>query len=887
MQLSFQIDFHIAEGQELCMVGNLPELGSWDEEKALVLIPHERTSCRGTIHIPDVNNQLINYCYFLRYNQATIRRESGKQREFLLPLGKESVFIRDFWREEQDGGQIFSTSLFSSLYKTDSAIAPKGNIQLRIFAPHLQDDEELCVVGDCESLGGWSLHKALPLSVETFPYRAVSFVLLQLPATFHYKYIIKNKETNKIIWEDGENRKFEPQCNSSVYILNDEVLRFGAKRWKAAGVSIPVFSLRTRQGFGVGEFLDLKKMADWAKAIGMKLIQILPINDTIAKGTKADSYPYNPISSFALHPMYLHLPGVAPASWNDAKEYAWEQNILNQLPTVDYEKVVERKLYYLRSIYQQQQEEIWEDTNFQSFVNEHRHWLEPYAVFCYLRDKYATTDFSKWGVYQSFGRHEISKLLEVKNPAFDTVAFYYFLQYHLHKQLTEAVAYARRLGVVLKGDIPIGVGRYSVDVWQYPQLFHTEVSAGAPPDDFSAKGQSWGFPTYNWDAMAQDNYNWWKERFGHMTNYFEAYRIDHILGFFRIWSIPLDAVWGVLGHFEKALPYTVEEIRKQGVPFDEKRYCKPYITIKSLEKVCGRDAQKIQQRYLCDLGNGAYTLREELNTQKKINIYFSVKQPEPTDTVFHEYLMTLAAEVLFVPDRKIPTKYHPRISLQKTTVYYSLPIAEQQSLDKLYDDFFYHRHNSFWQQKAEEKLQTLIPSTDMLACGEDLGMLPDSVPLVMRAFELLSLEIERMPKQLGRAYADLKELPYLSVCATGTHDMSPLRLWWQETTTTIQDYYQNVLNCEGKAPAEASADICRLILKNHLESSAILAIFPLQDWLAIDADMRNPLPKTERINIPSNSHHYWQYRMHLTLEELLESHSYNTSLINLLKESRR
>ena len=160
-------------------------------------------------------------------------------------------------------------------------------------------------------------------------------------------------------------------------------------------------------------------------------------------------------------------------------------------------------------------------------------------------------------------------LYEVITADYPHISIYYFIQFHLHLQLLEATNYARANGVVLKGDIPIGISRNSVEAWTEPHYFNLNGQAGAPPDDFSVNGQNWGFPTYNWEVMEQDDYSWWMKRFRKMSEYFDAYRIDHILGFFRIWEIPMHAVHGLLGQFVPSLPMSREEIESYGLPFRE------------------------------------------------------------------------------------------------------------------------------------------------------------------------------------------------------------------------------------------------------------------------------------------------------------------------------
>ena len=200
------------------------------------------------------------------------------------------------------------------------------------------------------------------------------------------------------------------------------------------------------------------------------------------------------------------------------------------------------KLDWARLLFRRTWETVRTTDGYAAFETQNRLWLEPYAAFSALRDRFGTADFRQWGEY---ARYDEQRLRVFRNENRAAIDFYCFLQYHLHSQLSDASRYARQRGVVLKGDIPIGVSPSSADVWQYPHLFHLDGQAGAPPDAFAATGQNWGFPTYDWEAMARDGYGWWRARLRKMGEYFDIYRIDHILGFFRIWEIPADASHGL------------------------------------------------------------------------------------------------------------------------------------------------------------------------------------------------------------------------------------------------------------------------------------------------------------------------------------------------------
>ena len=568
--------------------------------------------------------------------------------------------------------------------------------------------------------------------------------------------------------------------------------------WKGAGTAIPVFALRSEDDFGVGEFLDLKKMVDWAVLTGQTFLQLLPVNDTTMFGTLDDSYPYNANSTFALHPQFINLPAAGvPVD----KEYLKLQKQLNSFvkdgrPETDYVSVNREKRRLLRKAFDANWKSLSRTKAYRNFLAANREWLIPYSRFCALRDEFGTPDFSQWGEFAVYDEARLERWNKSHRSETD---FNCFLQFHLDAQFRQVRDYAHSKGVVLKGDLPIGISRTSADAWQFPKLFNMDSQAGAPPDAFSADGQNWGFPTYNWEEMAKDGYAWWKARLRKMSEYFDAFRIDHILGFFRIWQIPVPEKSGLAGYFSPALPYSADELRSWG-----------------------------------------YGNRMDR----------------------------------FIEDPHRPGWYHPRI--------------DAKDLGGLYIDFFYRRHNEFWKHNAMDKLSALLGSTNMLACGEDLGMIPACVPEVMQRLNILSLEIQRMPKDPAQTFADPARYPYGCVCTTSTHDMSPIRAWWEEDRALSQRFYNEVLGCGGAAPYFCEPWVCRRIVEQHLWSPAMLVILPLQDWLSISPELRyKGNPADERINVPAIPRYHWDYRMHLSLEELLAAKDFNTDVATLVKSSGR
>ncbi len=757
-------------------------------------------------------------------SSEVIRRE---EHEHLSPKLMDGSTIHDRWWDKSSVQPFYSSFFTDTIFRrkgvTRKSLSPScGDFLVEVEAPTLSRDETLAIVGGSYVLGGWDTTKGIRMhAINNYTWQAI---LPNEAAGSEYKFIITDTQGNFKAYEEGGNRLL-PHHSTAACMVRGLRLRHSAL-WRGAGVAIPVFSLRSQKSWGVGEFSDLKLMIRWARQSNLSVIQVLPVNDTSASFTWRDSYPYNAISSFALHPLYLgaqtaidscaHLADDATKAKMQAlyDSFIPKAERLNALDKVDYDKAIKLKIKFLKGLYKLCGGQVLKNEQFMEFLVLSQEWLLPYAVYCSLRDKHSTTDFRKWGELSSYDE---SRAYDYALRHKSEVGFYCFVQYLLDRELCDVHRYARQSGVALKGDIPIGVSPNSVDVWCAPELYNTSMSAGAPPDVFAEEGQNWGFPTYNWERMAEDGYDWWRRRLQKMARYFDAYRIDHILGFFRIWEVPRKAPSAILGHFYPSMPYTAREINDRGITFNPEKDCPT-----------------------------------EYND---------------SNTLFVAY-----------PDGG----YTPRIEGYKTDSFKALSQEQQQAYMRLHEEFFYHRHNDFWRAYALKRLPALMATTRMLTCGEDLGMIPQCVPEVMSGEGILSLEIERMPKQMGHLFGDTSTYPYFSVTAPSTHDMSNIRSWWEEDKDLSQRYWSDILHLAGTAEEECSAATARLIIERQMRSASMLAILPLQDWLATDDTLRGADAAAERINVPADLNHYWRYRMHITLEQLLKARQFSHNIKELV-----
>ena len=891
MKLTFRIEYRTAWGES---IGVMLE---GKENAPIMLGTNDGIFWEGYIEDTDAAAGVpITYRYGVFLDGQCSRRESGTMAHIFCPGKKRNChyILNDAWKDLPEASYLYS-SAFSGNYELKQApqsqATGNGDITFRALCPCLHHRKQvLAICGNHEKLGNWNASRAIVMEeiqanewITTLPAEGLQFPL-------EFKFIAVNAENGEVEeWETGNNHQLylNDLRKGEIFYTKETEVQFASMDRKIAGTAIPVFSLRSEGSYGVGDFGDLKKFIDWAEQTHQKAVQILPINDTTITGTWIDSYPYNSISIYAFHPMYIDLRQLGKLKDKEAAAAYEEKRLeLNALPQIDYEGVNNAKREYIRLMFQQTGKKVLASAAFKKFFKENEHWLLPYAAFSHLRDQYGTPDFSQWPEHQTYDAKTIAAMCEPESECYENIAYYYYIQYNLHIQLLEAGSYARQKGIILKGDIPIGISRNSVEAWIEPYYFNMNGQAGAPPDAFSANGQNWGFPTYNWDVMEQDNYLWWQRRFRKMAEYFTAYRIDHILGFFRIWEIPSHSVHGLLGQFVPALPMGMEEIQNFGLNFQKDFMTKPFINEDILSRLFGEKAGFVKETFLQHSHDDIWEMRPEFDTQRKVEAWFTDKKDEESVEI-REKIYRLISNVLFVPDRKNPSTYHPRITVQNDFIFERLNDQEKDAFNRLYNHYYYQRHNQFWYNEAMKKLPMLTQCTSMLVCGEDLGMVPDCVPWVMEQLQILSLEIQRMPKTPQHEFGHLWEYPRRSVCTISTHDMATLRGWWEEDMELTSRYYNHVLGNWGEVPATAPAEICEEIVRQHLYSPSLLAILAFQDWLSMDADIRYPDANAERINVPANPRHYWRYRMHLTIEELMKSKNFNEKLTSMINETRR
>lgn len=887
MKIFFNIQYATTFGEILRL--NVVGKGK-DIEKVYSMNTYDGKSWHCEITAENGMSQM-EYYYSVENGDSEVRHEWTTVSHRLELNAKRAMtyFVNDRWNDIPYDSYLYS-SAFTDCVNRRHREPAKGSdynqtLRLIVRAPQLRSGSRLALVGEDKALGRWNPDDAISMVEHNYNEWVADINVKEMKKEeTEFKFIAFN-EKGGVDWETGMNRQLHaPTINDGEVVVTElDQAFFELCDEKLAGTLIPVFSLRSKGSFGVGDFGDLKMMIDWVAETNQRVLQMLPINDTTSTHTWTDSYPYSAISIFALHPQFAdfrQLPEIKDKK--KAHEMEALRKELNELKQIDYERVNNAKTDYLRIIFKQEGEAVMKGEDFKMFVKENEHWLVPYAQYCHLRDSFGNVDFSSWKGHEQWHETDRKKLTDPKSKEYNDVAFYYYVQFVLDRQMRAAHEYAMARGVILKGDIPIGVDRNGCDVWHEPQYFNLNSQAGAPPDAFSINGQNWGFPTYNWQRMIDDGCEWWIRRFQNMAKYFDAYRIDHVLGFFRIWAIPTTCVHGLLGQFAPSLGMTREEIEGYGLHFQEELFTTPFIARWVVDRVFGIHADEVVEKYLDHKHDDIFALKPEYDTERKIEAAFKGKD-SMDDVWVRDGLYALVSDVLFVRDDNDPNKFHPRITAQLNFMYEALYDSDKEKFNRLYNDYYYRRNNNFWYNEAMKKLPVLVQATRMLVCAEDLGMVPDCVAWVMDQLRILSLELQQMPKDPKVKFGILSRNPYRSVCTLSTHDMPTLRQWWDEDYERTQVYYSSMLYRGGAAPHPLPGWLARDIIANQLTCPSMLCILSLQDWFALDEKLRLPDADAERINIPANPRHYWRYRMHINIEDLIADKEYNDAIKELVK----
>lgn len=640
-------------------------------------------------------------------------------------------------------------------------------------------------------------------------------------------------------------------------------MRFPAIRNRMTGIVVPVAALRGEKSVGVGEFLDLIEAGRFCARAGLAVIQILPVNDS-----GFQSSPYSALTAFALHPLYLRIGDLAEAADFEADLVSMRARF-EPAERFDFNAVLGAKMELLRRVYDSAAAAIAREAEPNGSIGSWiagNPWIREYAVYRRLKDANGGAHWKDWPRYAEPTTPEIENLWNDPQLRGEHL-FWVWLQHRADLQFRAAANALAEMGVALKGDLPILMNEDSCDVWAHPEYFRRDLSAGAPPDMFSPLGQNWQFPIYDWDALERDDFSWWRRRLSVADRYYAAYRIDHVLGFFRIWASSRRDWTAVLGRFIPAVPIERKELEDLGFDAGRIRWLsRPHVSGSALgdavsrsggnaadaERACSLALERIgdEDLWLFKPGIDGELDIEHLGLHPAASAFL---QSAWRDRVLLEYAPGLFATAWTYWD----TRAYPSLSEDERRRFEDLVVRKKKDSEAI------------WEAQGRKLLSALAASTPMLACAEDLGVVPDCVPLVLNDLGILGLRVIRWArrwKENGEPYIPLSDYPYLSVCAPAVHDSSTVREWWEKEADrpALRVFVGDLAESAGYDPK-----IARAFLKAVAEAESLLCVFQIQDLLHLVEGYYAPNPARERVNVPGTVNDFnWTYRLPAPVADL-------------------
>ena len=683
------------------------------------------------------------------------------------------------------------------------------------------------------------------------------------------------------------------------YIHNDR---------QSTGFVLPLLALRT-QDKPCGEFPDLEKLAVLAKKWGMNLIQILPVNDS---GWQAS--PYSALSSIALNPIYLSIKDLpefeqlSPALCGSLTQMNAQLALHKRVP---YGEVLDAKLKILS--------QAWEEISSPSFSNrtgvlsvlegwvKENEWVRPYGCFLELKKRFGGLPWWNWPEYATVRQDDIETLLSDSSFA-KQVDFWAWVQMRAYWQFENACTLVHAMGIDLMGDIPILMNRDSVDAWYDRQIFDFDFFAGAPPDAGSPPGQNWGFPLYRWDVIEKTGWAFWKTRLEAADHFYSSYRIDHVLGFFRIWAVGKAERDGYLGHFEPEMDYTREELHELG--FSDERIqwlSQPHIPESAVEaifallKAAHDESNALPQQ---DTAKFRSVLFSQIGTEPLYRFSGQIQGSADFDRLVRDFLPTSGTNgVSYGAQNEKALKsslvswWRNRSLLElpnghfiaapnywNTQAWCSLSDDERQELKSLIERKG-EISNKLWLENGRKILSAITGHVTMQPCAEDLGFLSPGVPQTLDDLNIPGLRVLRWTRyyeEPGAPFVPPDKYPANSVACTSVHDSSTLREWWRDEPDKAKLW--DVLQLPGSCPDDLDPAAALQVVRAFAMVNSRFLVYPLQDLLACDEHYREENPKDERINIPGTCDDFdWTYRMKPSIEGLLPDGGFSSRISSLSK----
>jgi 4-alpha-glucanotransferase len=636
------------------------------------------------------------------------------------------------------------------------------------------------------------------------------------------------------------------------------------------GAVAPLGALRGAGSIGVGEFPDLVEFADLCARMGIGLIQLLPVNDT-----GYQSSPYFALTAFALHPLYIRL-GDVPGAEAFAAPIQALGAAFGEKARFPFEELLRAKIALLREIYAANKREIakragkggklaaWIEAN---------SWVIEYAVFRRLKEANEERSWKEWSTHRQISAAEIAELWD-DGKLRDEHLFWVWLQEEAAAQFGAAAKAVAGKGIVLEGDLPILINEDSADVWAHREYFNLEESAGAPPDVYSPDGQRWGFPTYRWEALEKDGYRWWKKRLETAQKYYQAFRIDHVLGFFRIWTSSQKDNTSALGWFNPYVPVKKAELKELGYDDGRLRWItKPHVpTGEVWDALRAGWEGHYREGDLAAEAERTFTEALERIGEEELWLFKGGIGSEQDIAALglhpaaRDYLIKVWHNRLFVEYEK--GSYAPSWLYQETRAYASLSEEEKADMDTLVEK---HKKESekIWEKQGLKLLTMIGESTSMLPCAEDLGAVPDCVPKVLAKLKILGLRVVRWHRDwdsAGEPYYPFSDYPELSVCTPAVHDSSTLREWWDREAD--QEAFCGFIGVPS-LPKIYNPGAAKIILSRCASAASRFRVFQIQDLMHLSPRWYAEDPASERINVPGTLNEFnWTWRFPASIAEI-------------------
>lgn len=661
---------------------------------------------------------------------------------------------------------------------------------------------------------------------------------------------------------------------------------------KRTGIVVPISALYTKDCPSCGDFLALKDLADFCEKAGFSIVQLLPVNDT---GTQ--SSPYSGLSAFALHPLFIRinaLPEFAAAMKGNkafATAYKAFEKEFGYKKRFDYDAVLGEKTKLLHLLFNYIEKKNSKDEAEANKLNKElakfvrsNQWIIPYAVFKNIKDENMQASWKSWDESIQKLSYDQIKLKWQNKAKKSSHDFFVWCQLRASEQFKEGAESLRAKKIILKGDIPILMNEDSVDCWTYPEFFRQELRAGSPPDGGNPMGQNWGFPTYDWDRLEADEFTWWKDRIKTSAQYYDAFRIDHILGFFRIWASKENETTAYLGHTIPYADFTRKTLNELGFDDDRIKWIsEPHIPTGTIENITwNHDEATAVLEKVCDRvkTEELWTFKKEIDGDKEIYA-MNFFEDEGKNNAVKNALAEKWRDRSLIQIKK--DRFIKVYAFENSTAWKTLSGEEQEKLRKLFEEIEV-KENKLWGKQATTTLSAIVHASDMIPCAEDLGVNLPVMPEVLKKLDILSLKVIRWTRQWdkpGQPYIPFTDYPELSVATTSVHDSSTLRQWWNQEKDSVWAFINSV-ECENKPDGNSAftPEIAEFILRSLASCKSALLINPLQDYLFLEHSFYLENEDDERINIPGSVNTFnWTYRIPVTIEEM----SGNKGLLNKIK----